>query len=159
MAKNVLRNRDNFFPPQRSGLGRLPGWHNGNVSFGYHADDGHFYGRTMRLGREPRPGASSFMARDPDGQRFKWPKYGQNGDVIGCGVDMQRQWLFYSRNGKYLGVASNVIPDDPFPVVGLISEGVAIEVNFGQKPFKFDPSKYAAEIAVRGGAPANKPLR
>lgn len=90
------------------------------MSFGYHADDGLVYSRGS-----PRDSG--------------WPTYGRNGDVIGCGVNMTRKKVFFTRNGQFLGYAADIIPEEPYPVVGIITKGVSVDVNFGQDPFIYDP--------------------
>ncbi|CEF64400.1 Ran-binding proteins 9/10 homolog [Strongyloides ratti] len=99
-------------------LNRLPGW-DAN-SFGYHGDDGNFF-------------ASSGNG-NPYGPTFT------TGDVIGCGVDFARKHLFYTKNGEFLGFATDKlnISKDLYPVIGLQTQGETIDTNFGQKPFRFD---------------------
>jgi hypothetical protein len=59
----------------------MPGWN--MRSWGYHSDDGRFYSESSR-GRTY-------------GQTY------QTGDVIGCGGDIKRKDLFFTKNGVYLG--------------------------------------------------------
>jgi len=69
------------------------------------------------------------------------------GDTIGCGLYYVKQEIFFTKNGKYLGVAFKKVPNGTFyPVVGLHSTGELIVANFGQKPFKFDLSSMISEL-------------
>ena len=93
-------------------------------TFGYHGDDGHKFEESGR------------------GDAFG-PTFTTN-DIIGCGVSRDRR-CFYTKNGEFLGVAFRNLPPNLFPTVGLETEGEVVEANFGQRPFKFDIEKYAAD--------------
>jgi len=60
------------------------------------------------------------------------------GDVVGCCLDRERQKISFYLNGECLGDAfSSLNPSAPlFPCVSL-EEGEELEINIGQKPFKF----------------------
>jgi ATP-dependent RNA helicase DDX1 len=73
-------------------------------------------------------------------------KYGdgkfQNGDAIGCYIDLVKREVSYSRNGTHLGKAFD-IPQEMvgsvfFPAVLL--KNSELMVNFGEHPFKFAPA-------------------
>ncbi|KAJ1458449.1 hypothetical protein M885DRAFT_512882 [Pelagophyceae sp. CCMP2097] len=114
------------------GRNRQPGWC--RRSWGYHGDDGHVF----------HAGA----ARD-----FEWPRFGA-GDTVGCGVLLHEPHLaassaasvFFTHNGKFLGVAHTIIPPRSnrrkyklYPVVGLDTASLSATVNFGlARPFLFD---------------------
>ena len=105
--------------------GRLPGWAPG--SFGLHGDDGNFYGE----GRNREFG----------------PRFGL-GDVVGCGVDEIKGELFFTLNGRFLGVAATGVNSFTVrPCVGLVAAGQSVLVNFGQHPFLWDFS-FVASPAV-----------
>ncbi len=36
---------------------------------------------------------------------FRGGSYGQEGDIIGCGFSLHRGEIFFTKNGKFLGVA------------------------------------------------------
>jgi hypothetical protein len=95
---------------------RLPGWSKG--SYAYHGDDGSFY----------KDGAdSSFGA-----------KFGV-GDIVGCGVDEIKGELFFTLNGKFIGVAATGLNSFKMrPCVGLVNNLQSIYTNFGQLPFLWD---------------------
>jgi hypothetical protein len=96
---------------------RLPGWPVG--SFGYHGDDGNLYYGGVN-------------------NRSFGPTFGL-GDVIGCGCDEIKGDLFFTLNGKFLGVAASGVNSFKLrPCVGLLHKGQRLSVNFGQNPFLWD---------------------
>ena len=60
------------------------------------------------------------------------------GDTVGCGCDYRNQQVFFTLNGRYLGVAFSNITGTLYPVVGLHSPGQIITANFGHHSFKYD---------------------
>jgi hypothetical protein len=84
------------------------------------------------------------------------------GDIIGCGLNFITRELFFTKNGKQLGLAflicildldykllifvlfkgiagTNIpIISDIYPTMGMQSCGEMIDVNFGQRPFCYD---------------------
>ncbi|VDM95245.1 unnamed protein product [Thelazia callipaeda] len=105
-------------------LNRLPGWD--RASYGYHGDDGNFF--------------CSSGTGHPYGPTFKM------NDVIGCGIDLVRKSIFFTKNGRNLaehlnsGVAIKDVPNvvDLYPMVGLQKHGAIADSNFGQLPFMYD---------------------
>lgn len=97
-------------------LTRQPGWEPN--SYGYHGDDGR-----------------RFHAQ-PKGDEYG-PTFG-TGDTIGAGIHWGRQEIFYTKNGTKLKTAFKGVKGPLYPTVGLHSKNECVEVNFGQKPFKFD---------------------
>jgi len=100
---------------------RMPGWD--RESFGYHGDDGGIFHNS---------GSMLSQLGTPFGV----------GDTIGCGVDYQRQAIFYTRNGVFVGYAFALqeayLRQDLFPVVG-VDAHCPVSCNFGtEKPFLFD---------------------
>ena len=83
ILKTLLPNQTAF-----SLTNNLPGC---SVSYGYHGDDGNTCG--------------------PGRKEVSWPKW-DTGDVIGCGLDTKsgENIIFYTRNGKLLGIAFQGVP-------------------------------------------------
>jgi hypothetical protein len=96
----------------------MPGWING--SYGYHGDDG------RKFGDNATPG--------------DWPLF-ETGDVIGCGINMDRKIIFYTRNGQLLGDCFTDVKETKLtPIVGFSNRqgGIEkVEINFGAKPFRY----------------------
>jgi hypothetical protein len=60
------------------------------------------------------------------------------GDVVGCGWNRRDGVLYFTLNGRYLGLAfANVKSHDLVPVVSLRTPGLRCRVNFGDEPFTF----------------------
>eukprot|EP00899_Mesostigma_viride_P013967 jgi/Mesvir1/22571/Mv18575-RA.1 len=105
-------------------LTRQPGWEPN--SYGYHGDDG-----------------KKFHANG-QGEPYG-PTFGLN-DVVGACLHLGTQEIFYTKNGKSLGVAfRDVRGSNLFPTVGLHSRGEQVDVNFGAEPFVFDIDAVIAE--------------
>lgn len=106
-------------------LEQLPGW--GTDTWGYHGDDGRAF-----------DGNSGNEQGLPFGPRYTAL------DVIGCGIDMQRRDIFFTKNGRFIGKAfCNIrFGIDLYPCIGLNSPGESMIVNFGSQPFEFDIEKY-----------------
>jgi hypothetical protein len=108
--------------PAEALLCRQPG--SQQNSFGYRGDEGRIYEGSAR--------------GKPYGPQFS------THDIVGCGVDLCKQQIFYTLNGKHLGVAHKTLQLADYahwPAVAMHSQGELVEVNFGQdadKPFAFD---------------------
>ena len=101
--------------------GSQPGWT--RSSWGYHGDDGMIY--------------------HTSGEGLSWGPPFQAGDTVGCGLDCCLCSIFYTLNGRFLGVAHQAIPPaDYYPVVGVDSSDT-VRVNL-LGPFQFDLGRYAA---------------
>ena len=102
----------------------MPGWNAG--SYGYHGDDGLKF-------------CSKYLGRGRD-----YSTIYSSGDVIGCGIVANN--IFFTRNGKHLGVAFRGVALDPtnlYVMIGLHTDGEPqIKVNFGQTPFVFDLAQF-----------------
>lgn len=103
-------------------INRLPGWD--EISYGYHGDDGHFF--------------------ESAGKGISYGPTYTTGDTIGCGINFMTRELFFTKNGEFLGIASKnvIIEENLYPTAGMQTNGEMIDVNFGQKPFKFDIESY-----------------
>jgi len=105
----------------------MPGWK--RRSYGYHSDDGSVW--------ESRTKVADY------GDKFGV------GDAIGCGLDYRTSTIFYTLNGKFLGLSSTLndyeLSMDWYPTVGLDSNDY-VACNFGYvKSFKFDLVKYCQD--------------
>jgi len=107
------------FSTAEASLERLPGWE--THSWGYHGDDGKmFFGEHSGRNYGPTFGA---------------------GDIIGCGVNFNAGYAFFTKNGQDLGICFRELKKDvrPFPTIGMKKHsGALVTVNFGQHPFVFD---------------------
>ncbi|KAK9504990.1 hypothetical protein O3M35_009148 [Rhynocoris fuscipes] len=100
-------------------LNQLPGWD--SDSYGYHGDDGNKY----HLSGNGKPYGPKFTT----------------GDIIGCGINFIDKTMFYTKNGKNLGVAFLDIPylaKKFYPTIGFQTKDAIIETNFGQNDFLFN---------------------
>jgi hypothetical protein len=73
-------------------------------------------------------------------QETIWEDYGTaftKNDVIGCGLNSKEGTVFFTKNGKYLGVAFKNVYGRFFAGIGS-SSAASVLVNFGQMPFLFD---------------------
>ncbi|KAJ8660037.1 hypothetical protein O0I10_004264 [Lichtheimia ornata] len=113
-------------------LEQLPGW--GTDTWGYHADDGRAF-----------DGNSGNDQGLPFGPGYTVL------DVIGCGIDMQRRDIFYTKNGRFIGRAFHAVRFgiDLHPCIGLNSPGESVVVNFGNQPFVFDIEKYIKDQQMK----------
>jgi hypothetical protein len=105
--------------------GYMPGWD--EESWGYHGDDGGLHYNDDRSHRE------------------YGPTYGE-GDTIGCGVDYQRGHIFFTLNGRYLGIAWHMELEMSrrmfYPTLAMREGMPPIECNFGEHPFRFQLGNY-----------------
>ena len=60
--------------------------------------------------------------------------------ILGCGFNTSNRSCFFTKNGKYIGLAFKDMRKDLafFPTIGMNSIGEKVEVNFGQKPFLYN---------------------
>ena len=85
-----------------------------------------------------------FYAIDKSGKKIRPPQelpYStplKCDDVIGCGWYSRTGEIFFTKNGKALGVAFKNVFGEFYPFVGVNSQNSCILANFGQMPFRFD---------------------
>ena len=109
--------------PQSSNLRKMPGWEKNTI--GYHGDDGYIYSGSSNAGNSKGSG----------------PLFGTS-DVIGCGINLKTKEVIFTKNGADIGLEYLMMPGiSLFPTVGLHTSGERVWVNFGQKPFRFNPSQ------------------
>uniref|UniRef100_A0A2P2LW60 B30.2/SPRY domain-containing protein n=1 Tax=Rhizophora mucronata TaxID=61149 RepID=A0A2P2LW60_RHIMU len=106
---------------------RQPGWEAN--SCGYHGDDGHIY-RGQAKG-------------EPFGPTFT------TNDRVGAGINYGSQEFFFSKNGAIIGTICKDIKGPLFPTVAVHSQNEEVEVNFGQKQFRFDLQEYKLEERMK----------
>jgi hypothetical protein len=66
--------------------------------------------------------------------------------VVGAGLHTETNDIFFTKNGKWLGVAFRDVCITPlYPTVGLHSKDERVSTNFGSAPFAFDIETYISE--------------
>jgi hypothetical protein len=97
---------------------RLCGWNNHSV--GFHSDNGYIYHNdAVSSGKEYST------------------SYGK-GDIIGCGI--RGDEVFFTKNGKHLGVAQKGFSNIKNVFANVGCDGYCkVTYNFGNKPFKYQP--------------------
>lgn len=97
-----------------------PGWC--LDSYAYHNDDG-----------------SAFHVKAPiPDHGFQWGPRWTTGDIVGAGINFRTNEVFFTKNGKFLGVAYRGVSGDEFyATISFGSVGAKAKVNLGRKPFKF----------------------
>eukprot|EP01091_Cochliopodium_minus_P009608 TRINITY_DN2398_c0_g1_i1.p1 TRINITY_DN2398_c0_g1~~TRINITY_DN2398_c0_g1_i1.p1 ORF type:complete len:324 (-),score=83.47 TRINITY_DN2398_c0_g1_i1:7-978(-) len=112
---------DDFF----DGNNRLVGW---NVNtLGYHSDDG-----TLR--------------NYEDGYCNTLKTY-ESGDVVGFGVDWDRDIFFATKNGEMVGIRKFAMRKDIayYPTISSSAHNEQLSVNLGREPFLFDLENYTCD--------------
>ncbi|ORY25029.1 hypothetical protein LY90DRAFT_674999, partial [Neocallimastix californiae] len=110
--------------------------------------------RNMELSNRPGYSKNSSGYCNYTGDHYEhgnWTHYGPSyevGDVVGCCINFIDKKVFYTKNGKNLGMTGIAIPDQPiFVCIGLYT-GSEMKVNFGQEPFVFDIEGYKKSLKV-----------
>lgn len=66
-----------------------------------------------------------------------WAAFGA-GSVIGCGYDVKKRKIFYTRDGRFLGYAfTQVKPQRYVAMISMQTKGEEVSVNFGANPFEY----------------------
>jgi ankyrin repeat protein len=95
---------------------KQPGWE--SDSYALHGDDG------------------AVFHNSGNGKSFCEPFHVD--DVIGCGINWQTNEVFFTRNGRFLGVAyRGPRSTEYWATVGMETRGTQTRVNFGSHPFHF----------------------
>ena len=102
----------------------MPGWEEETI--GYCGNDGNIYNGSQS--------GSTF------GPRFK------TNDVIGCGLELENNTVFFTKNGYLLGPACRLVDKLWYPTVGLNTKDAVVEINFGQELFVYDIDERHDEI-------------
>lgn len=90
--------------------------------------------KSFLLNRQPGWEPNSFGYRGEDGKKFcgssRGESYGKTfgrDDVIGCGIHFLQQYVFFTKNGEFLGKAADLGPSpEYYPTVGLHSPGESV---------------------------------
>uniref|UniRef100_A0A0G4G877 B30.2/SPRY domain-containing protein n=1 Tax=Chromera velia CCMP2878 TaxID=1169474 RepID=A0A0G4G877_9ALVE len=108
--------------------------------------------KTFLLNRQPGWEANSYGYRAEDGKKFissnRGEPYGPpftKGDTIGCGINYQKDSIFFTHNGVDLGRAGTLGDSEYFPTIGLHSPGEKCKFNF-KGPFVFDIDEYVMNV-------------
>lgn len=125
------------------GSGEHVGWK--GVSYGYHGNDGDF---VFNDGTKPYGG--EWSAFGPSwGRATTWSRNQRKDDfstlTVGCGLDADKYQVFFTLNGKMIGVAPRtVLPSDYAAAVSLHAFGDEAVINTGAALFLFDIEAFCA---------------
>lgn len=100
---------------------------------GYGASAGRSYGYWGMSGRK-------YDGRTTQGEAYG-EKFGDAGDVIGAGIDLESRRMFFTKNGRMQGWAFQNVPSkvELYPTVTFWHyDKQKVKVNFGQQAFRFD---------------------
>ncbi|RKL35155.1 hypothetical protein BFJ70_g8013 [Fusarium oxysporum] len=98
-VENEMRRLGIGFCDETTSLGVQLGWTNG--SWGYHGDDGNAFGEINTSRGSPYG-----------------PTFG-HGDVIGCGVNFDKEIAFYTKNGEVIGRAFTDVRGKLYPAISV----------------------------------------
>jgi len=112
----------------------MPGWQ--QHSWGYHADDGFKFYNDIG-GSETNCTGKAFG-----------PTWTEKGSIVGCGYNYTTDEIFWTLNGKFLGIGFQLPKDTKVAACAALHSDGEILLNFGQLPFKFDVDKYICKEAL-----------
>ncbi|OII76821.1 SPRY domain-containing protein [Cryptosporidium andersoni] len=100
--------------------------------------------------REPGADKASIGYRGEDGKKIvngnRYESFGPSfgkGDTIGCGVDFNANSVFFTLNGRFIGIATDVLDCvDYYPTISLYHSQDIVYANFGSKNFAFHLKEY-----------------
>ncbi|EPS36270.1 hypothetical protein H072_10350 [Dactylellina haptotyla CBS 200.50] len=120
----------------------MPGWPfwslvGSGKGYGLHGDDGRLYSPSIDTDDESTNCPSKIFPNGP-------VKY-QLGDTIGCGYDQDDHTIFWTQNGKFLGVAFEDVRGKLSPVVAAEVSFTA-KANFGSEPWMWDQKRIVEPI-------------
>lgn len=61
------------------------------------------------------------------------------GDIIGCGLDLERDRLFWTKNGVVQFETTRFLTSSPLLPIVQASPGLFVTMNYGEKPFRWSP--------------------
>jgi hypothetical protein len=110
--------------------------------------------KTYEIGKPPGTIKRSFALR-LDGKLYKESSQGEtfcpgfsSGDIVGCGLDFEKDEIFFTRNGSLVGTTIKVPYKEYFATLAMNSPKEAIRINFGPKPFRYDLDDRAQRAAA-----------
>ncbi|EEA05712.1 SPRY domain-containing protein [Cryptosporidium muris RN66] len=100
--------------------------------------------------REPGADKASIGYRGEDGKKIvngnRYESFGPSfgkGDIIGCGIDFNANSVFFTLNGRFIGIATDVLDCvDYYPTISLYHSQDIVYANFGSKNFAFHLEEY-----------------
>ena len=57
---------------------------------------------------------------------------------MGCGLNTLDRTVFYTLNGRHIGIAFRDVKETLYPMTGMRTPGEVVRANFGQRPFMYD---------------------
>eukprot|EP01114_Cavostelium_apophysatum_P014886 TRINITY_DN3963_c0_g1_i3.p1 TRINITY_DN3963_c0_g1~~TRINITY_DN3963_c0_g1_i3.p1 ORF type:complete len:4002 (+),score=1092.69 TRINITY_DN3963_c0_g1_i3:116-12121(+) len=70
-------------------------------------------------------------------EKYGTPFGSKDGQVVGCGINKKEGTIYFTLNGKYLGIAFVNAEGSYYPMVALKTNHSRATINFGKEPFMF----------------------